>query len=106
MTWLTRCEKGVLKCNSKDIILFWRSEICIASPPICVKLYIEGDHENRSVSAPGMKSTRPTSPLLGKRKIAQRKLRMSAVHEVIDSEIERVERWRIEELMRATACGA
>ena len=26
---------------------------------------------------------------------------MSAVHEVIESEIERVERWRVEELMRA-----
>ena len=26
---------------------------------------------------------------------------MSAVHEVIDSEIERVERWRVEELIRA-----
>ncbi len=28
-------------------------------------------------------------------------MRMSAVHEVIESEIERVERWRVEELMRA-----
>jgi hypothetical protein len=28
-------------------------------------------------------------------------MRVSAVHEVIESEIERVERWRIEELMRA-----
>jgi hypothetical protein len=28
-------------------------------------------------------------------------VRVSAVHEVVESEIERVERWRVEELMRA-----
>ena len=28
-------------------------------------------------------------------------MRMSAVYEVIESEVERVERWRVEELMRA-----
>jgi hypothetical protein len=44
-----------------------------------------------------MKSTRPTSSLEGTRK----EMRMSAVYEVIESEVERVERWRVEELMRA-----
>ncbi len=48
-----------------------------------------------------MKSTRPTSSLVGKEENPVKEMGMSAVPEVIESEIERVERWRVEELIRA-----